>query len=308
MDLATVLLPQKGGFLPRVPAEKLVVQREDIQFADDGAGWVTIRVRVRNEGDLPSRPTRLKIEAAPLGAFVPGRRIAVLDVPSVALGSAVELRTRARRPRVRPLGDLRNTRPEDLLGALANPDPPRRRLRGWLGPWWRKQPLAPPKEKDRDAPGDVAPLLPPDPLSLVECGAPHWAGNINVFIGKRSVERHRATSLRVYPGRKNIAIFEVGSGPDAYAFAFRGPGAMWAPRLLPSGFRCIDFPWSGVPVEPGTWVNVPGTTLVLLTMVPPHECRQGELHVHVTQRSSGKEAVVEFSLDPHAAGPGCYVL
>lgn len=58
------------------------------------------------------------------------------------------------------------------------------------------------------------------------------------------------------------------------------------------------------------WVEVQTTALVELSVVPPEGCQQGELHVHVTQRSTGKEkeAVVEFSLDPRAAGPGCYVI
>jgi hypothetical protein len=35
-------------------------------------------------------------------------------------------------------------------------------------------------------------------------------------------------------------------------------------------------------------------------------CCRGE--VHVEQRSTGKEAIVEFSLDARAAGPGCFVV
>ncbi len=47
---------------------------------------------------------------------------------------------------------------------------------------------------------------------------------------------------------------------------------------------------------------------MLLAMCPPEGCRQGNVEVHVTQRSTGKTAIVEFSFDAAAAGPGCYVV
>jgi hypothetical protein len=45
---------------------------------------------------------------------------------------------------------------------------------------------------------------------------------------------------------------------------------------------------------------------MVLAMRPPVVCEEGNLAVHVTQRSSGKKAAVEFNLDPTAQGPGCY--
>jgi len=62
------------------------------------------------------------------------------------------------------------------------------------------------------------------------------------------------------------------------------------------------------PVRQSEWVMTRGRRLMILAMLPPEGCRQGNLEVHVTQRSSGKTAIVEFSLDPTAAGPGCYVV
>lgn len=329
--MATVLVPRRGVSLPRVSQGQLVVRREDIQFADDGTGWVTIRVRVWNEGAGPSLPTRVHVEAAPLGAFVPGRRIAVLRVPRLAPGSAVELQTRARRPQVEPLGSPRTVKPADLLTALANPDPPwwRRRLRRNLRRAMRaflsathtlavkstrrrefqrrlRALLAAIKEEEQEDRLFLR-VLPPDPLALLGREGTYWAGNINVFIGGRAVERHRAEALRIYPGRKNNALFSVGSGRDAYAFQFRGPGAAWNPTLLLADPSPPDFSGDNR-IYAGMWVEVQETALVQLSVVPPEGCEQGELHVHVTQRSTGKEAVVEFSLDPHAAGPGCYVI
>src|SRR5206468_4495614 len=64
------------------------------------------------------------------------------------------------------------------------------------------------------------PSLAPDLWDLLGRGQPHWAGNINVFVGARPVERHLARALRVYPGRTNLVMFMVGSPamPDAFAF------------------------------------------------------------------------------------------
>jgi hypothetical protein len=46
--------------------------------------------------------------------------------------------------------------------------------------------------------------------------------------------------------------------------------------------------------------------IIMLMTEPPAGCKQGRVEVRVTQRSSGKKAVVEFDLDPAAQGPGCY--
>jgi hypothetical protein len=62
------------------------------------------------------------------------------------------------------------------------------------------------------------------------------------------------------------------------------------------------------PVSEGHWIEVHGQSLMMLAIRPPEGCRQGKLDVHVEQQSTGAEAVVEFSLDPKAAGPGCYVV
>lgn len=286
--MVLVLMPQEARLLRQDVGEQLVVRREDIRFCDDGSGWVNISVTVRNGGEGPSRPTRMRIDAAPLGAFVPGRRIGVLPVPSLAPGLAVEFRTRAWRGRVRPLGSPRRIKPHDLLTAIADPDPPRRR--------WPTRLLR------------TSPRLPPDPLGLLGCGGRYWAGNIDVFIGDQAIERHRAEALRIYPGRENVAMFFVGSRPDRYLFHFGGVGATWSPRISLFTLMDADSFSGGTWIEPGRWVTLPGTALARLQLFPPQECQQGELYVYVIQGSTGKEAVVEFSLDPRAKGPGCYVV
>jgi len=56
------------------------------------------------------------------------------------------------------------------------------------------------------------------------------------------------------------------------------------------------------------WIETTHTRCMLLALQPPKNCPAGTIKVHVTQRSTGRIAVVEFSLDPRAAGRGCYVV
>ncbi len=159
------------------------------------------------------------------------------------------------------------------------------------------------------APGAISArstALPPDLLDLLDGARPHWAGNLNVWIGHEPVERHRAPRLRIHAGRANLAVFCVGDRPDRYAFRVEC-AVEWGLALNDmasgAGIECSREPWQ----EP-RWHAVPGLSWVLLVLRPPRGCARGEVLVHVTQRSSGKTAVVEFDLDPAAAGPGCYKL
>ena len=43
-------------------------------------------------------------------------------------------------------------------------------------------------------------------------------------------------------------------------------------------------------------------------MRPPKGAECGDVSIHVTRQSDGKEAVVDFSLDSRAAGAGCYTI
>jgi hypothetical protein len=45
-----------------------------------------------------------------------------------------------------------------------------------------------------------------------------------------------------------------------------------------------------------------------MAVQPPADCQAGKLEVHVTRRSCGKQAIVEFDLDPTAQGSGCYTV
>jgi len=56
------------------------------------------------------------------------------------------------------------------------------------------------------------------------------------------------------------------------------------------------------------WLDFDGTRIIILEVSPPRGCGQGELGVLVTEQSSNRTAVVEFSMDPDAAGPGCFTI
>jgi hypothetical protein len=151
--------------------------------------------------------------------------------------------------------------------------------------------------------------LPPDPFELLGQANPHWAGNINIFVNRAPVERHLAQALRIYPGRLNLAMFVVGCGADSYAFHLSGDGARWDATLYDVMSRdtlvlSVD---QFDPIKESSWIAIRQQTLMMLALRPPLTCDRGSVEVHVEQRSTGKSAVVEFSLDAHASGPGCFV-
>ena len=151
--------------------------------------------------------------------------------------------------------------------------------------------------------------LAPDLWDMVGRGQPHWAGNINVFIGREPVERHMAQALRIYPGRTNMAMFLVGDRgrSDAYAFELVGLNSDWKSMLYDAttNKNLMTNP-ADIPIEEMEWVETNSGLMVMLATQSPADCKTGNLEVHVTRRSCGKTAVVEFSMDPAAKGPGCY--
>jgi hypothetical protein len=263
---------------------ELVVDREDITFTTDSAGRVRIAITVRNEGPDRSLPSFSVLHAAPLGAFVPCRPLAALMVPALGPGESAVLRTEAPRPAPKPLGPPDRVPPRRLLTALGAED-----------------------EQRRDQ--IQQPQLPNDPLQLLARGSVYWAGNLNVFVGREAVERHVAQALRVYPGRTNLAMFVVGAGPDAYRFRLEGDAVSWEAKLLDMSESLSLADLGGAkPVDSDDWLRVHQQRLMFLSLCPPEACSQGKVEVHVEQRSTGKVAVVEFDLDPRAAGAGCYVV
>ena len=104
-------------------------------------------------------------------------------------------------------------------------------------------------------------------------------------------------------------MFMVG-GQDSYRFDLLGLDSKWETALFdlmsaPSLSRGLSH---GSVIDLGTWVPMHGTSIVFMALRPPANCREANVEVHVTQRSTQQTAVVEFSFDPRAAGPGCYVV
>jgi hypothetical protein len=146
---------------------------------------------------------------------------------------------------------------------------------------------------------------------MVGRGQPYWAGNINVFIGREPVERHMAQALRIYPGRTNMAMFLVGDRGrwDAFAFELVGLKPEWKAALYDATTnKTLVTNSADIPIEEMQWVESNNGLMVMLATQPPADCKTGNLEVHVTRRSCGKTAVVEFSMDSAAKGPGCYFL
>jgi len=287
---------------------ELRVERTDISFQDLAGDRLRIQVTVHNPGARRSQPTSMRLESAPLGAFVPWQPLTVLPVPALEPGDSRELSIEVAHAHPAPLGEFNRIPPKRLLTAVNAPDQPSPPPGGLMTVLnlLRKGRTA------RPAPGGVATKsasLAPDMWELLGRGQPHWAGNINVFVGTRRVERHLAKALRVYPDCTNLAMFVVGGPgrPDAYAFDLVGLSPDWKAALydVTNNTTLLVDP-SDAPIQETQWVESARGLMVMLATYPPAGCQEGNLEVHVTRRSSGKTAIVEFNLDPTAQGPGCY--
>jgi hypothetical protein len=286
----------------------LAVSRTDIQFFNVGEDAVAIEIQVTNESSQASRPTVVMVSAAAFGAFVPWQPLATLSIPRLLPGQTRVLRTRGIPVRPEPLGRVDSVPPRRLLGVLGlagdSPDEPPGKRGAYAEPGSARYASVPASPSPRRLPADLMQLL------LQE--TPHWAGNINVHVGNKDVERHLSRALRVYPGRMNLAWFFVGSpGRDAYALRLGGLGKTWDAKLFDMTAReslVANVSCETTAIRPEDWIETESTRILLLAMRPPKNCSAGTVEVSVTQRSSGRTAIVEFSLDPSAAGRGCYVV
>jgi len=290
------------------PETELRVERPDISFYDLPGDRVRVQVTVHNAGVHRSPPTPMRLESAPLGAFVHWQPLTRLLVPALEAGESRELTTEVTRSHPTPLGDFNRVPPKRLLTAVNSPDrstPPSGT--GFVGMLnlFRRETTARPSGRD---PTEKASLA-PDLWDLLGRGQPHWAGNLNVFVGARPVERHLAGALRVYPGRTNLAMFLAGGlgRRDAYAFELVGLSPDWKAGLYDvRNNRSLLVNPADVPIEETQWVESPGGLIIMLATHPPADCQTGNLEVHVTRRSPRKTVIVEFNLDPNAQGTGCY--
>jgi hypothetical protein len=294
-------------------AAQLRVRRQDIEFQDVGSGRVEIAITVTNAGSSPSRGEFALIQSATLGAFVAWRPLTIVEVPVLQPGESVVLRSGAVRATPKPLETPDRLPPARLLTALGfGDDEPRSpeargdaRVSRALGLFRKFRPLRDEAPKD----GYRSLQLPPSPFDLLTGQSTYWAGNLNVFIGGRAVERHRANALRILPEHTNVVMFVVG-GDDSYRFNLLGLDSNWEatlfnPMSAPSLSRGLS---QGDVIDLGTWVPMHCTSLVFMALRPPANCREANVEVQVTRRSTQETAVVEFSFDASAAGPGCYVV
>lgn len=279
----TTTAPAPVRSAPSAEFARLVLDREDIAFTTPRPGVLAVAVTVRNTGPGLTRATPALLRSAPLGAFVPWEPLDTLVVPPLAPGRSVVLRGEYALPRPVALGGADKLPPDRALVALdlGEPAPERRRPR----------------------------TPAPDVMGLFGLGGLHWLGNINLFFPGADVERHRALALRVHPGRTNLAMFVVGTGPsDRYRMEFSGSGTAWSPKVYDTlPMLPVAAAAGGGPLAEGRW-HALSTGMLALTVQPPAKAREGAVNVHVRQESSGREAVVEFALDAAAAGPGCYKL
>jgi len=272
----------------------VTLDRSDIVFFNVAPERVRIQVTFHNRGDRPSAPTQAAVSAAPFGAFVRWQPLLTLAVPALPRRSSVTLTAEAVRPLQPTRGVPVRVRPGRILVATDTDEP----RRAWSVLGALRQAFGLGGIRGTTVVG-AGPWFPAVPNELHDRQGWHWAGNLNVFVGGRAVERHMARQLRVVPGRTNCAAFFVGDGPDAYAFDLGGDADDWPVALLAN---------LGQPIEFGNWVEFSRRTALQLLIKPPQACTAGTLEVHVRQRSTGQEAVVEFGFDPEAVGPGCYTL
>ena len=248
---------------PPLPA--LQYERTDIRFRLDRQDTLDVAVRLTNPSLERSEAGWAFVEFAPFGAFLPWTPVGEIRIPSLQPGEVRTISALMPLPALGGAGEPPWLPPTAFLPSESSP--PSRRRSHWEELW-------------RD--GSERFLL---------------AGNVNVHIGRSSVERHLSGPLRLYPGQCNVVCFHIGSGRDAYRMEFGGEGAAWDPDV----FNMPDFVAS-------RWYEGSLLSFVLLKLTPPATCQSGTLEVHVEQRSTGQVAVVEFTLDAGALESGCYTV
>jgi hypothetical protein len=286
--------PEWSGKLssPDGQGAQLVVRRRDIEFTELRPGRVQIAISVMNGGLHRSPLTTARIQVAPFGAFVDWKPLMQLEVQPMDPGESTVLRTDAERVFPRPLGPPDRVPPRRLLTALDFDE---------------EQPAG------RDPASRARPrTLSASPFDLLTGRETYWAGNLNIFVGGTDVERHAAKALRIVPGRTNVAMFVVGDrgGAESYRFDLKGLDVEWEGAIFdPMHARSLAYGLrDGKQIETGSWHTLPGRSMLLLALKPPMRSDVGGIEVHVTQQSTQKTAVVEFSFDARALGPGCYVV
>jgi hypothetical protein len=287
-------------------AAGLRADRTDISFHNISPDVVRVDVQVTNEGCLWSPPTEVVLQSAPLGAFLPWQPLLTLTVPALAPRTSTVVSGSAWVPRPDPVVKPENVwelSPRTLQLLAEDAERVAREEAREIAERAEREASRLARRQLRGP----APVVATDPLTLLGRQGVHWAGNIDILMRGKAAERHMAQALRVYPGMTNAAMFFVGDRRDGYKFELSGDAETWRAEL-------IDMT-NSPSLKPNRAPDVPvsefrefsrGTFYLLLR--PPADAERGDVSIHVTRQSDGKEAVVEFSLDSRVAGAGCYKL
>ena len=147
-------------------------------------------------------------------------------------------------------------------------------------------------------------------------GNRNWAGNINVHLCGKAVERHHANGLRIYPGLYNWAIFNLGSRKgEGYLITFDGCGADWDPRVYhhpnarnEPALGDLSRERRGEGLGSGDTIVTPiGSAWMSAVVSPPRDATVGNLDIGILELSSGRETTVEFGLNANASGHGLII-
>jgi hypothetical protein len=297
--MSTSVLPfrKTGPAVYEVPtsAAGLRADRTDISFHNITPDLMRVDLHVSNDGDLWSPAVDVALQSAPLGAFLAWQPLLSLAVPPLAPHTSAVVSGTAWVPQPTPL-----PRQESVWSI------PAERMQEYLDIVAREAREDAEREARR-ARRPAAPVVAADPFALLNRGGAHWLGNIDILIGRKTAERHLAQALRVYAGKANVAMFFVGDRQDGYKFELSGDAEDWRAELVDAtgGRPGRRRRGRGVPTsEFREFTN----GLFYLMVRPPKGAEKGDVSVHVTRQSDGKEAVVEFSLDCRAKGAGCYTV
>jgi hypothetical protein len=286
---------QTGSILYEGPtsAAGLRACRTDISFHNITPDLVRVDVHVTNDGTLWSPSTEVALQSAPLGAFLTWQPLLTLTVPGLAPRTSTVVSGSAWVPTTAPV-----TKPADCWNMPAH-------LLQEFAENTAREALAEAEREARRALRRPAPVLAADPLALVGRNGYHWAGNIDILMRGKAAERHMAQALRVYPGKTNAAMFFVGDREDGYKFELSGEVDEWKAELMDMTRSPSLKPRKAPIIQTSEYLEFSRATFYLL-LRPPHDAERGDVAIHITRQSDGKEAVVEFSLDCRAAGAGCY--
>ena len=275
-----LFLPTKPVASPLAATSLLRINREDISFETLPGRVVLLSVTVHNDSDAPSEPTTMRVNAAPLGVFLPSREVGKVAVPAIAPRSKMIVESAYAAPSQGGLSATRlraerKNRRESIFQLLTN--------------------RVPVPNREREVLPDDSPRSPLSALLGSSEGSFCWAGNFDVHVRTASAERHMRGKIQLQAGAQNMGFFQVGDGKhDRYQFEFYGDehSQNWSPTYLEQ--------------ETGVWHPF-ASQMVLFELNPPKGAVEGCIAAEVTRESTGKSAMVEFGFGTDTIPPGCYV-